>query len=190
MAEINFKPKIDKIIEVILFLAHKRVELDVYKLVKLVYLADNEHLNTYGRPITFDTIVAMDNGPVASSTYDIFKRNKRIQLNGKPLDYADMPFEWAKKGQREYIVNPQREIRRDLFSKSDLKVLEDVVEAYADKSFGELYDLTHEHPAYQRAWNEKTAKAKRAKMRVEDMIEQSESKTSLVEELKTISKHV
>ena len=41
------------------------------KLIKLLYLADREALSRWGRPITFDSYVAMRNGPVLSCTLDL-----------------------------------------------------------------------------------------------------------------------
>jgi hypothetical protein len=38
-----------------LYLASKRPGVDKYQAVKFFYLADREHLNRFGRPITFDS---------------------------------------------------------------------------------------------------------------------------------------
>lgn len=43
------------------------------RLLKLLYLADRRMLAETGRPITFDSCVAMDNGPVLSGLYDVIK---------------------------------------------------------------------------------------------------------------------
>lgn len=43
------------------------------RLLKLLYLADREMIRETGLPITFDSAVAMDNGPVLSSTYNLIK---------------------------------------------------------------------------------------------------------------------
>ena len=41
------------------------------KLMKLLYLAEREALNRLGRPITFDSCVSMDQGPVLSTTLNL-----------------------------------------------------------------------------------------------------------------------
>lgn len=175
--QIQFKPKIEKIIETILHLSHKPIELSRYKIVKLIYLADKEHLNRYGRPITFDSMIAMENGPVPSKTYSILTQDRRLNI-----DYDALPFSFIKKGQYNYIEKPERDIKRKLFSKSDLKVLDEIAEEYGNQTFGQLYDLTHEHIAYKKAWRARGGKNNKA-MRVEDIIEESPNKKSLVEEL-------
>src|SRR5437867_2465440 len=44
------------------------------ELIKLLYYADRESLDLYGRPITGDRYVNMKHGPVLSSVYDLVKR--------------------------------------------------------------------------------------------------------------------
>ena len=43
------------------------------KLIKLLYLADRDALIRWGRPITADRYVSMDNGPVLSRIYDLIR---------------------------------------------------------------------------------------------------------------------
>ena len=43
------------------------------KLIKLLYLADREALIRWGRPITTDCYVSLDNGPVVSRIYDLIR---------------------------------------------------------------------------------------------------------------------
>lgn len=45
----------------------------VLKLIKMLYVADREALIRWQRPITGDSFVSMDNGPVVSKTYNLIK---------------------------------------------------------------------------------------------------------------------
>src|SRR5436190_7723614 len=72
---LEFKPKYDKIVELLLYLAHKRPDADKYQAVKFFYLADREHINRYGRPISFEKYYAMSYGPVASTVLDLLNGN-------------------------------------------------------------------------------------------------------------------
>ena len=181
---IEFKPKTEKIIEVILHLAHKGIPLDRYKLVKLVYLADITHLNRYSRFITDDKMVAMKNGPVPSTLYDILCKRKR-----RGVDYANMPFDYVTKGDRHYIENPKREIRRGLFSKSDLEVLDEVFDQYGKSSFGELYDLTHSHIGFQRAWQSRGSRWSKPIL-VEDLVDEGPDKAEFVDDMRFYCRNV
>ena len=184
--KIQFEPKVDKIIEVILYLARcKDIELDTYKVVKLVYLADVLHLNRYGRPLTYDQMMAMKYGPVPSTTYSILKKDKRF----RSIDYDDLPFEFIERGDRTYIENPKRKVNEKFLSKSDLKVLEETVLEHGQKSFRQLYDMTHEHVGYKRAWSNKGGRNSNPIL-FEDLIEESEAKAGRVDDMRATCRHV
>ena len=184
--DIRFEPKTDKIIEVILYLARvKDIELDIYKVVKLVYLADVLHLNKYGRPITYDQMLAMEYGPVPSTTYGILKEDKRL----RSVDYDDLPFDFIRRGNRVYIENPKRELNMKLFSKSDLKALEETIDEHGKKTFRQLYDMTHEHEAYKRAWARK-GDGKSSPIRFEDLLDESGNKAERVDNMRATCGHV
>jgi len=180
-ARVKFTPKPDKIVDSILYLALKDIEIDQYKAVKLLYLADREHLRRFGRPITFDKYVAMEFGPVASCAFDILKGKERMGV--KP---SDLPFELRKLDKITLVKNPKRDIDRSIFSKSDLMILDQIAEEYGSKSFGELYELTHSHFAYDRAWKHRKSKAD--EMRFEDFLAEDASKEDRVSDLAFTSK--
>jgi hypothetical protein len=56
----------NRILAAMLFLMNEHPGLTQCQIVKSIFLADEQHLNTYGRPVTFDNYVAMPRGPVPS----------------------------------------------------------------------------------------------------------------------------
>jgi uncharacterized phage-associated protein len=63
--------------------------IPLLKLLKLMYLADRTSLIETGFPITGDTIVAMDNGPVLSKTYDHLKPTGSLEyVRSEPGDVS------------------------------------------------------------------------------------------------------
>ncbi|MBL4872109.1 MAG: SocA family protein [Rhodobacteraceae bacterium] len=175
-ARVKFRTKPEKIVETMLYLAHKGIELSQYKTVKLLYLADREHFRRFGRPISYDKYVAMEYGPVASIALDI--------INGKNVlgvDKDALPFEINTIGVHSLISDPKRDIRRELFSKSDLIILDDTVEKYGHFEFGKLYELTHKHFAYSRAWNNQKTKAD--PMFFEDFLDETANKEDKIQDL-------
>jgi uncharacterized phage-associated protein len=56
-----------------LFLKLRGGRMSYIKLIKLLYLADREALIRWGRPITTDTYVAMDNGPIVNRMYNLIR---------------------------------------------------------------------------------------------------------------------
>ncbi len=176
---LEFKPKHDKIVELLLYLAHRRPGADKYQAVKFFYLADREHFVRYGRPITNETYYALSYGPVASTVLDL--------LNGNPwafrsLGLDELPFETELKDKTTIIGKPNREIRRDIFSKTDLAVFDEVVEKHKDSSFDDLFKATHEHYAWSHAWNTRR-QGKRAVMYYDEMIDDEQKRAALLEDL-------
>ena len=51
-------------------------KMNYMKLIKLLYLADREALSRWERPITGDSYVSMDNGPVLSKVLDKINSGK------------------------------------------------------------------------------------------------------------------
>jgi hypothetical protein len=47
--------------------------VDFHTVLKVLFFADVNHLNNYGRPIVGDDYVALPHGPVPQTTYDILK---------------------------------------------------------------------------------------------------------------------
>lgn len=174
-AEILFNRKPEKIIEVILYLVQERA-LTTYQIVKFFYLADREHLRRYGRPISYDRYVAMKAGPVASTAYDLIKGN---EIHG--IDSDKLPFERVEIGAYWGISNPSREVNFNLFSKSDIKILDEILETYRKHSFEKLYELTHKHEAYDKAWRNRTTNAD--EMSFGDFFEGMDNRDAIVDEL-------
>jgi uncharacterized phage-associated protein len=176
---LEFKPKYDKIVELLLHLAHKRPGADKYQAVKFFYLADREHLIRYGRPITNETYYALHYGPVASTVLDL--------LNGDAWAFRNvgidaLPFETEVTDRTTIIGKPNREVKKELFSKTDFAVFDEIVDQYRDASFDDLFNATHEHYAWRHAWNTRR-QGKRAPMYYDEMIDDEQKRAALLEDL-------
>ena len=62
-----------KTLNALLYVANRIQRKDFHKIFKVIYFADRQHLADWGRPITGDTYIAMDAGPVPSRLYDMLK---------------------------------------------------------------------------------------------------------------------
>lgn len=186
---LEFRPKYDKIVELLLYLAHRKPGADKYQAVKFFYLADKAHLERYGRPITQERYVALDYGPVASTALDLLNGDKWTM---RKVGITELPFETEKvtrEGKSEILVikKPRRDVDFDLFSKSDLRVFDEILAEYGDRSFNDLYEITHSHTAYKRAWDSRPTGARAAGMLYEEMIESPERRKEIVEDLETVA---
>jgi len=178
MCKIRFNFNIEKALEVILYLSYRVKGISFHKLVKMLFFADIYHLNKYGRPIIGDTYVAMPYGPVASTVYDILSKNDLIieALPEVPFLVDRKPIE----GRIAPIVIPERDYKPDILSVSDEEALNYVIEKYKDSTFNELTKISHDHPAWYKAW-EKRGHSNCAPMHYTDFI-RLENK-DLIEEL-------
>jgi hypothetical protein len=80
------------------------------------------------------------------------------------------------------IGNPRRDFDVELFSRSDLRVVDEVLEKYGHLDFDALFNLTHSHTAYKKAWAARGASA-RSPMSYDDMIESPQKRESLVADI-------
>jgi hypothetical protein len=193
---LTFQPKLDKIVELLLYLAHARPGADKYQAVKFFYLADREHLRRYGRPITFEHYYAMWYGPVASNALDFIHKNKWAMEHA---GLEDLPFETeagtvkTKSGKTTdtiFIRRPLREVNLDLFSKSDLQVFDEIIAKYKNASFDDLFNETHKHYAYKRAWENRPKGAERVDMLYDEMVEDKTRRAELVEDISPVAAHL
>jgi len=132
---IQFNINRQKAIECVLWLI-QRGETNMYSIWKMLFAAEKYHLNTYGRPITGDTYIAMKYGTVPSWLYKLTNKWR--------------PGIGFVKHENTFIA--ERAPIRKLFSVSDIEALECGHNEYAGLSFGEVMDKNHKEPAWIKNW--------------------------------------
>ena len=152
------KPYTHKIIDVIAFLLHKAQKpLTQYQIVKAIFLADRDHLNKYGRPVTYDNYVAMAHGPVPSCAYDCLKNDPMIldEIGRECFPWKEVenyPKDDVSKNSKFFELTEAPKVS-GLMSESDEIALETALQKVLASDFKQLRMLTHEDPAWQEAWN-------------------------------------
>jgi uncharacterized phage-associated protein len=136
-----------KAVETLVYIASAWPKITPFYLSKVLFIADRDHLRQFGRPVTGDAYIAMDNGPVPSRIYDIIKG--ALDFFGDPaaIDAALMVNEGAK----YHEISAKRKANTDLLSETDLTVLDNAIEFCRGKSFPHLSSLTHQEPAWLHA---------------------------------------
>lgn len=124
-----------------------------YDLVKSLFIADYHHMNRYGRPVTFDTPVAMLRGPVPSAAYNMLKPsfNWATIFGEKAAPFKMRASTRGKAPVFEYF-EVLSEPDLNLLSKSDQAQLESALSYVIEKGFFYVRDWTHELEAYKAAW--------------------------------------
>jgi uncharacterized phage-associated protein len=149
---IRFATNTDKVVEAVAWLANKKPGLDIFHVCKVLFLADREHLRRYSRPILGDRYIAMEDGPVPSCAYYVAQLDGR-HLDGDTIENARSAINYDASGRYPRIY-PQRPANEELFSRTDLAVLEDAAAKYGEMPFKELWGIVHDDAAYQAAWSE------------------------------------
>lgn len=157
---IRLEPNRRKLLEAILYLIGQGerdgAPLTQYQIVKSLFLADTAHLNSYGRPITFDNYSAMEFGPVPNEAYDMLKPTyswrMKLGLDRAPWEREPIPRTAALR-----YVRPARQANLRVLSQSDVDALTTALERIRELGFGGVVDATHSHPAYVAAWDRRGA---------------------------------
>lgn len=147
------EPNDSKILESILLvieLSEKaKTPATQFEIAKTIFLADYRHLQTYGRPVTFDNFHAMKFGPVPSRTYDMLKPN--FDWGALSLARAPWKVRSIDSNARAY-VHPSRSANRRRLSESDIDEIERAFRDVKAMGFKQTSDETHKLEAYKQAW--------------------------------------
>ena len=122
------------------FLIKKGGKMPYLKIMKLLYLADREKLLRKGFPMSEDTLVSMDHGPVLSNTLDLIK--------GDLIKGVKSEETWNSliSEKQDYHIALKKNIEvEDLneLSPSDLKILECVWNNFGRMNQWDLVHYTH-----------------------------------------------
>ena len=124
------------------------------KLMKLLFFADKEHLLRYGIPIFDDKYFKLPHGPVPILTLNIIDSLNEIE-NFDLIEYIDIlkkHISITKENYNGYSFN-NFEIKKpfdiEIFSKSELEVLELITNKYKDFTAIQISQLSHLLPEYK-----------------------------------------
>lgn len=113
-------------------------KVDMHRIFKTLFFADQEHLSKYGRTITGDVYIAMNYGPVPSKTDDIFKA-----IRGDSYFSAGEDLEGYFHFTNHYFVQNDKKADLDYLSASDIMCLDDSLKKCNGKTFEELTRMSH-----------------------------------------------
>jgi uncharacterized phage-associated protein len=143
MAPITFRFNRRKALEVILYLASRVSESDIYGICKLLYLVDKTSLEKYGRFVFGESYVAMGEGATPSNAYDLLKEATQSPISGLQV-----------KGVQVIAL---REANLDYLSESDIECLDQIISIYGKVPNWARAKDAHD-AAWQKAWDNRGAK--------------------------------
>ena len=155
-----------RIKEVLLYILSKTGVVDYYHLMKILYLAERQHLAKWGEKITTDDYYALPHGPVPTRIYDALKAVK----DGHGGFLADVVT--VEKDQPN--VMPLREPDMGYLSKSEVEALDNAITKNIVKSFAELEQMTHDEYYHKALVNGR-------KMSIEDIARSGGASEGMIE---------
>ena len=125
-----------------LLLSLRGKRMHYMKLIKLLYLADREAILRWGIPITTDSYVSMDHGPVVSTIYDLIRRKIEGPIWAR---YISEPM-----GDNNKEVELIQDVRLSSLSRAEEKLVQEVFAKYGHWNRYRLRDyVLHKLPEWQ-----------------------------------------
>ncbi len=121
-------------------------EVNKMKAIKLIWAADRYHLRKYGRSITNDEYYAMKKGPVGSKIRDLIELTPYLEDSEKDYRCHYITSE-------ECTVYSKKEIDRDVFSESDIEVLNFIIDRLGKFNQFQLVEISHAYPEWKKHKN-------------------------------------
>jgi len=160
MRQIRFRFNPEKLVHALVFFSTSGVKnLDTMKAAKLLYFADRLHLQKYGRPILGDDYYCMKHGPIPTLSLNIMQA--AIQGSDE-ADDAELLVEYLEieRSSKYPQFIAKKDPDMDVFSDSDVEVLQNVVAKYGGKTAWQLRELAHEQPEVKTAEERRLAERK------------------------------
>lgn len=128
-----------KTLHALLYVANRVQRKDFHKIFKIIYFADRQHLADWGRPITGDTYIAMEAGPVPSRLYDMLKivRGDSYMADTENLGKYFQVNSWM-------YVNPLVDADLDKLSSNEREALDASITQYSSLSYDEIKEKSHD----------------------------------------------
>ncbi len=128
-----------KALNALLYVANRVQRKDFHKIFKIIYFADRQHLADWGRPITGDTYIAMEAGPVPSRLYDMLKivRGDSYMPDSEGLGRYFQIDNWM-------YVNPLVDSDLNKLSANEQEALLEAINKYAMLSYDEIKEKSHD----------------------------------------------
>lgn len=123
------------------FLKLRGGRMSYLKLIKLLYLLDRAALVRWGRPVTNDRYVSMDNGPVVSRIYDLIREEPPPGSDPIWRHFISAPVGY------EVALTAEPEIEE--LSSAEESLVDEIFSAYGKLSRWELVNLSHELAEWQ-----------------------------------------
>lgn len=129
-----------RIKEIILYILNITKGLDYYRVFKVLYFAEKEHLKKYGTRMIADSFCALPYGPVPENLYQSIKGRNLPPYLSDAIKFAGEDA--------STVLLPLRACDLDYLSKSDIECLNNSIQENVSLTFNQLKEKSHDY-----AWN-------------------------------------
>lgn len=139
----------DKTLQSLVYICANSPRTDLIHILKILYFAEQYHLQNFGRLICGNTYARMQYGPVPSEAYDILKAiddrpdNYFATTNPILIEKARMMIRVEKPNQYPCFY-PTTKPDETIFSKSDIKSFDWAIREVGNLSFEQLKEKSHD----------------------------------------------
>ena len=143
----NMQYQKEKFINAIVFFAKNTdpKKFGITKLMKLLFFADFLHFERYGRPIMGDIYYRLPEGPVPTTSYDLYKDTFDKKKETGLEQYIKITTEKVKDFNMARIES-LKDFDEEVFSESDLEVMKEIAKKFYNTTGTALARETHEIP--------------------------------------------
>jgi uncharacterized phage-associated protein len=124
----------DLIGNILVYLSTQCPNMYQTKMLKLLFLIDEESVKRSGAPITWLQYNTWQYGPVSEDVY--YSKNDGENKFSEFVDFTEVE-------PNKFLVTPIAEFDDSLLSDFDMEVIDSVIKKYGKKSAGELVEITH-----------------------------------------------
>ena len=146
----NLKHETAKILAPCLYVLNKTGQISKHHLSKILYFADKSHIAKYGRTLTGQKYVAMQNGPVPSQLYDFIKFVEGVSDDSFLTEHARFAPQFIGFAP-DYYVFAKLPAEMQFLSVSAVNALDESIAANKNASFKVLTENSHDS-AWKEAW--------------------------------------
>lgn len=141
---------VEKLVQAIAYMSSSGVTgLDKLKIVKLLFLADKQHLLKVGRPILGDRYSCMPYGPVPSQSFNIIRDVIDADPEMRPIAEARFDeFLEIDRSRKHPALVAKKAADLDIFSESEIAALDAAINSYGMLTGPALVNLTHDDPIW------------------------------------------
>ncbi len=182
MLKFNYK----KAIQALNFFAEKEGgEINYMKALKLIWLSDRKHIRRFARPIVNDDYYALKNGPIASKVKDFTQDNNSF-IEEYESEYRNLFLKTSDKFHFKSISAPVLNV----FSKSDIQIMEDVYNEFGKHDQFTLSKISHNYQEWKRYENLINAGVSRVSMDYSDFFDGNDSFFNETKEMLDIARDI